>query len=81
MNIFQDETIQKQKIKSSSVDKLLSTSDPLKNAVEKAKKDAEINVIAQALTLYSGNHTKAAKKLNISRSYLHRKIKQYAIST
>jgi len=61
-------------------DMFTSSRSPLKAQGRQAKEQAEKEIIMHALRTCGNNVTKAAKMLNISRVYLHRKVKQYRIS-
>jgi transcriptional regulator with PAS, ATPase and Fis domain len=47
------------------------------NSLKERLSDVEKNVIIEALSLYKGNKSKAAKHLNMDRSMLYKKLKRY----
>ncbi len=54
---------------------------PLKAAGQSAKEQAEKEIITHVLKSCGNNFTRAAKKLQISRVYLHEKVKKYGRSS
>lgn len=56
------------------------SSSPLKAQGRQAKEQAEKEIILHALRTCGNNVSKAAKMLNISRVYLHKKVKKYGIA-
>ena len=59
----------------------LAGPNPLKAAGQSAKERAEKEIIMAVLKSCGNNLTQAAKKLNISRVYLHEKVKKYGRDT
>ncbi len=76
-NLF--ETLSENTTDSFSITECLSSPNPLRAKSQSAKEKAEKEIITQVLKGCGGNVTRAAKKLKITRVYLHEKVKKYGI--
>ncbi len=72
---FQEKTPREESFVATAYSELLLSANPLKTAGQQAKARAEKEIIMHALRLCNNNHTEAAKKLNICRASLYRKLK------
>ena len=80
-NLFNEKPVQTGLLPAEvACDELLSRSNPLKIAAQRAKEYAEKNIILCALKICDNNYLKTAQKLKISRAYLYEKVKKYGIT-